>query len=269
MMKPADAAKAQQAHYHTIHDAYETHYYDASSMAYRDTFIYPTLFENLQLDGASVADLACGSGHNSLALRRYFPRVRTTGYDISESACRDYQLQTGSEAFQFDLTRPAQLDAVYDTAMVIGGLHHCVADLKTTLENAARMIRPGGHFLMMEPSDDFFLSAVRRFWYRRDKWFEADTEAALKHEQLARQAEPYFAPDRLYYIGGPAFYLILNSLVTRVPLGWKPMLSSLLFPLERWYNRLPGRRPFAVFLADWRRTDVEVPTPAITKRPER
>ncbi|MDW6020957.1 class I SAM-dependent methyltransferase [Mesorhizobium sp. BAC0120] len=257
-MTAHDLPNAQEAHYEAIHDAYEAHYYDQSSMAYRHRFIYRPLFAGLKLDGASVADLACGSGHNSLALRHYFPSVRTTGYDISESACRDYRLRTGSVAHQIDLTREVEPAEIHDAALIIGGLHHCVADLDTTLKNVARMLRPGGRFLMMEPSEDFFLSAVRRIWYKKDRWFEAETEAALVHDELSRQAAPYFVPERVLHVGGPAFYLILNSLVTRVPLKLKPRIAPPLFAAESLYNKLPGRAPFAVFLAEWRRT--ETPT---------
>src|SRR5882762_2693014 len=100
------------------------------------------------------------------------------------------------------------------------------------------MVRPGGRLFMMEPNHEFFLSAVRRIWYRRDQWFEA----ALKHDEIAaRAAPPHFAPKRVIYLGGPAFYLILNSLITRVPLRAKPYLARALFPVEESYNRMPGR----------------------------
>jgi SAM-dependent methyltransferase len=254
-MTAPELTNAQEAHYDAIHDAYEAHYYDGPSMAYRHRFIYRPLFAGLGLNGASVADLACGSGHNSLALRQYFPSVRTTGYDISQSACRDFRLRTGSLAHQIDLTREFEPTAIHDAAIIIGGLHHCVADMDTTLRNVAHMLRPGGCFLMMEPSEDFFLSAVRRSWYRNDRWFEAETEAALRHDELARQASPFFVPERVRYMGGPAFYLILNSLITRVPLKLKPRIAPFLFAAESLYNKLPGRAPFAVFLAAWRRTE--------------
>jgi ubiquinone/menaquinone biosynthesis C-methylase UbiE len=244
----------QKEHYEAIHDAYEAHYYDEASMAYRHRFIYRPMFEGAQLNGASVADLACGSGHNSLALREYFPSARTTGYDISESACHSYQTYTGGVARQIDLTRPMDPAEIHDAAMVIGGLHHCIVDIDTTLRNIARIIRPGGRLLMMEPNEDFFLSAVRRIWYRNDSWFEVDSEAALKHDEIAARAAPYFVPKRVIYFGGPAFFLIFNSLIMRVPLRAKPYLARALFPVEGAYNRLPGRSAFAVFVAEWQRT---------------
>jgi len=253
-MMVASKDHGQKAHYEIIHDAYEAHYYDEASMAYRYRFIYRAMFDGVDLNGSSVADLACGSGHNSLALRKYFPSAQTTGYDISESACREYQKNTGSAAHQVDLTRPLNAVETHDAAIVIGGLHHCVVDLDTVLRNIARMVRPGGRLLMMEPNDDFFLSAVRRIWYRRDRWFEADSEAALKHDAIAAQAAAYFVPRRVIYLGGPAFYLVLNSLITRVPLRAKPYLARALFPIEEAYNRLPGRAAFAVFVAEWERT---------------
>jgi hypothetical protein len=53
-------------------------------------------------------------------------------------------------------------------------------------------------------------------------------------------------------------------LIVRVPLGAKPALAPILFPIKRLYNGLPGRMPFAVFLARWRRTDVPVEDAAQT-----
>lgn len=58
-------------------------------MACRRRFSHSSLFSGLNLNGETVADLACGSGHNSTALREFFPNVRTTGYDISYTECID------------------------------------------------------------------------------------------------------------------------------------------------------------------------------------
>lgn len=248
----ADALR-QKEHYEAIHADYEAHYYDATSLEYRRRYIYEPLFDGLDLSSESVADLACGSGRNSIAVRQFFPGASTVGYDISPSACRDYRVKTQCDAHEIDLTTEHKDLRVHGSAVIIGGLHHCVADLPTTLRNIAAMVRPGGHFMMMEPNRRFLLEAARRAWYRHDKWFDAETEAALDHDEIAAMAARWFRPKRLTYFGGPAFFLILNSLVTRVPLSIKPLLARPLFVLESAWNRLPAVGTFPCFLAVWER----------------
>ena len=248
----ADALRQKQ-HYETIHADYEAHYYDATSLDYRNRFIYAPLFDGLDLRDSSVADLACGSGQNSLAVRNAFPGAATVGYDISPSACRDYRAKTGNEAHEIDLTSAQAELPQHDAAIIIGGLHHCVSDIAMTLRNVAGMIRPGGTFLMMEPNRRFVLEAARRAWYRRDRWFDGDTEAALDHDEIAAIAQTWFRPRQVRYFGGPAFFLILNSLVLRVPLAVKPFIAKPLFVCERLWNLVPADAAFPCFLAVWER----------------
>src|SRR6476660_5880416 len=85
----------QKRHYEAIHTNYEDHYYDAQSMAYRERFYYDPLFEGLDLNGCTVADLASGSGHSSVALLKRFPKAVVTGFDISSSACEAYRRNVG------------------------------------------------------------------------------------------------------------------------------------------------------------------------------
>lgn len=247
----------QKEHYEAVHDAYEAHYYDEPSMQYRRKFIYGNLFKGVSLDDMLVADLACGSGHNSKELKRLFPSVQTVGFDISESACSDYERNVG-KAYQSDLTMDFTPPHLFDGAMVIGGIHHCVNDLETFFRNISRMIKPGGLFFMMEPNGDFFLNTIREQWYKKDKWFEENSEAALSHDDILSRAQPYFALQHKEYFGGPAFYLILNSLITRVPLRSKPPLSRILFPLESLFNAIPCRSAFAAFTAVWKRTEASL-----------
>ncbi len=243
----------QRAHYERIHDAYEAHYYDEASMRYRREFMYDTLFAGIDLSGKLVADLACGSGHNSLAVKRRFPTAEAHGFDVSPSACAAYRERTGGPAFLIDLTQRASFPRAYDAALVVGGLHHCVADLPQTMENLAAAVRPGGLLFMVEPNRRFLLEPLRQLWYRHDTYFDAATEQALDHTALARVAETYFAVDSVHHAGGPAYFLVLNSLILRVPRAAKRALVPPLFALERAWNRLPGRLPFAFFAAVWRR----------------
>lgn len=243
----------QRVHYERIHDDYEAHYYDDTSMRFRERFIFDVLFRDLDLNGKDVADLAAGSGHNSLALRNRFPTARVTGFDISPKACDSYRRLVGADAHQLDLTADNPPDSRFDAALIVGGLHHCVVDLPATFRTISGLLKPGGLLLMHEPNQQFFLEALRHLWYRTDRYFDAETENALDHGQILALADSEFAPIDCTYRGGPAYFLILNSLVFRVPTRAKRYLAPPLFVLESLYNRLPGKFLFPTFTARWRK----------------
>jgi SAM-dependent methyltransferase len=248
-----ESAAKQKQHYERIHDAYGQHYYDPTSLAFRDRFIYRHIFAGLDLNGKEIADLACGSGFNSLAVLRRFPQASVFGLDISSAACAAYKEATGREAHAADLTSGEDFGMRADGAMIIGGLHHCVADLPKTFRSISHLVKPGGLLLMFEPNREYVLEKARRIWYRADAYFEADTEAALNHDEIARIAAPWFSPESCRFMGGPAYFLIFNSLLFRLPVKAKPLLAPPLFALEGIYNLLPGRRLYPYFVARWRR----------------
>jgi len=170
-----------------------------------------------------------------------------------------YRRVAGGAAYRFDLTGSSVPPVNVDAGLIIGGLHHCVADLQMTLRNVATMIKPGGSLMMMEPNSDYLLEAFRRIWYRLDRLTDADTERALDHQELVELAQLYFEPQLVVYFGGPAYFFILNSMMTRVPLGLKPYIAPTLFSIESLYNHIPGRWAYPVFLAQWLRTDAPFP----------
>jgi SAM-dependent methyltransferase len=253
-MSEQSAALRQKQHYEAIHDDYERHYYDPSSMAFRNEFVYDVLFAGLDLNDKVVADLASGSGHNSLAVMQRFPRAQVVGFDISSKACDAYEKSTGRRAYQVDLMSASTNGVKADVAMVIGGLHHCAANLPQTLANIAHMVRPGGLLLMYEPNRQYILEGPRQLWYRLDKYFDEETETALNYAALATMASEHFSPIVCRYMGGPAYFLIYNSLLFRLSSGLKTHIAPSLFALERWYNRLPGSWWFPYFVARWQRT---------------
>jgi SAM-dependent methyltransferase len=252
-VKPSAGAARQKRHYETIHDEYEAHYYDASSLAYRQQFILDPLLDGIDLSHTSVLDVAAGTGHNTRLLQARYPGLSAVGLDISDAACRGYTETTGFPAIQADLTSPVAFASRFHAAIVIGGLHHCVTNLPQTLDNLASALEPGGVLLMMEPNADCWLEGLRRIWYRRDRFFDAPTEHALSHASLLQMGTAHFTCERLRFIGGPAYYTILNSLVLRVPLGAKPLLAPPTFAMERAFNAMNSRSASAVFLARWRR----------------
>jgi SAM-dependent methyltransferase len=249
-----DSSTRQAAHYDRILRNYEKHYYDRYSLQYREQFILNPLLEGVDLTGMRVADLASGSGYTSLWLIERFPGVEVTGFDISPEACRRYREVVGRDCHELNLTAGYTAGQIFDAAIIMGGLHHCVSNLPGALATIANMLRPGGTLMMFEPNRDYVLEFARRLWYRFDTYFDAETEAALSHNVLLQYARSAFMPRKVAYFGGPAFYLVYNSLVFRMPQRVKAAVSPALLGLERIFNRLPGRWMFAAFVAQWVRT---------------
>ncbi len=245
----------QERHYEAIHDAYAAHYYDAVSNAYRQRFILGPLLKGQNLNTARIAELACGDGHNSLLLKEQFPEARIEGIDISEPACASFRTLTGFAAHKADLTAPFDLGQQFDAVLIIGGLHHCVLDLPATMDNIARLVRPGGVFMAYEPNAKCWLESIRRLWYRADRYFDAATERSLTVQEIESAADGRFKLERAFYVGGPAYFLLIQSLITRFPRGWKKPLQAPLFALESAWNSLPGKVLFPAFGSVWRRVN--------------
>lgn len=243
----------QEQHYERIHDAYTAHYFDPCASDYRKRFIVGALFDGQDLSGQRIADLAAGSGFNSLLLHEIWPSAETVGFDISARACKAYEANVGSAARHVDLSVDQDFEPEFDTILVIGGLHHCVNDLPATLRNVARLLKPGGRLFFYEPNADFLLQRLRDWWYRRDAYFDHATERALTYEELLGLGQKHFEPERILYLGGPAYFLVLNSLITRVPLRSKRVLAALLFPIEKLWNTLGSRHGCPAVAAVWRR----------------
>jgi len=253
MSQPVSQSSRQKHHFESVHDAYERHYYDATAMRYRKRYLYDVLLGGLDLNGMDVADLACGSGHNSLVIQDRFPGARLMGFDISAKACDDYCRNVGAEAREADLTQPVEFERQFDFALIVGGLHHCVADLPGAFVTINRLLKPGGRLAMYEPNRRFVLQAVRDLWYRYDKNFDHATEAALDHDEILEMAGSSYEAEFVKHFGGPAFYLIFNSMITRVPISVKPVIAPPLMVCEAVYNALPGRLAFPAFVARWQK----------------
>ena len=249
------ARSGQKEHYNRIHDAYENHYYDRESMAYRERFYYAPLFAELDLNHCEVADIACGSGHNSLAVLGRFPTAKITGFELSTAACKAFRRNVGRPCIEVDFTRPLRHPTQFDAAMVVGGLHHCVNNLPGVFHNLSNLVKPGGLVLMVEPNREFLLDWVRRVWYRADKYFDKMNERALNHAEILAQASPYFALERVAYYGGPGYFLISQSLLFRMPKSLKRAISPSLMTIESLVNAVSLKWIHPYFVARWLRTN--------------
>ena len=244
---------AQKQLFESIHEVYSEATTDRVSEAYKKEFFYHPMLEYLG-EARSLIELASGVGTAAGWMREQRPDLEIAGCDISESAARDFATRHGQPCFVWDLTKPIEPEKRYDAVLVMGGIHHLVMDLPTAFANIDRLLNPGGRLIMMEPNANFVLEPLRRLWYRTDtKHFDSDSEHALSHPRLARDHTGALRPVGVTYVGGPAYFLLLQNWVLRIPNGAKRWIAPVLMAGERLYHRLPGKLPFASFVACWQK----------------
>jgi SAM-dependent methyltransferase len=144
-------------------------------------------------------------------------------------------------------------EASYDVIAVVGGLHHVVNHLDAVMSNIHAALKPGGILVMMEPNAKYFLELVRRIWYRMDPLFDEKNEAAIAYPRFLERYESLFEEVNVRYAGGPAYYLVLSSLVLRVPHRLKRLYSPAFIASQTMWNKLPRPQFHAFFVAQWRR----------------
>lgn len=241
----------QREHYDTIGSDYEAHYDDATSQRYRDTFINDALFEGIDLRGLEVLEGMCGSGQTTRYLVERDAVV--SGLDISggqiESFTRRWPQCRGIRGSMTDSGLP---DASFDCVVVVGGLHHVHPQVKDAVREIHRVLRPGGHFCFMEPHARSLPDTLRQWWYARDPLFQ-DNEAAIDVERLAADFDAEFTVRHAYYRGNVAYMLVYNSMVFRIPVGWKRYYAPPLHWLEHGLQRLQSRASACIAVCQWQK----------------
>ena len=241
----------QKKLYEKIHDEYSKHYYDYWSSQYRKIFVYNQLFNNFNFSEKKIVELACGEGHATNYLIKKFKNTRITGIDISEKAINAYTKKNKADGHVLDITKEFYLKEKFDFALILGGLHLCTNDIAQTLKNISNLLKPNGVLFIHEPNSYFFLESVRKIWHKKDKYFANNYIEALNHKEISK-LNKNFQCTFLKYVGGPAYLLICNSLILRIPLFVKNIISPLLIIPEFFWSLLPGYFQIT-FMARWKK----------------
>ncbi len=241
----------QKELFEEIHEKYYEASSDEAAREYKRKYVFEPVREMLG-DAKSVMELASGTGATVGWLRDRNPALEITGCDISEKAAEDFRELHGRPCYVADLTKPFETGEQYDALIVMGGIHHLVADLPSTFRNIHGMLKPKGRLIMAEPNSDYFLEPLRKLWYRLDTSnFDSGNEHALSHKKLFREHGEGFNVVDLRYFGGIAYYFLTLNWVLRLPNSSKKHTAPFLFNVEEMYHKLPGRLPYASFIACW------------------
>ncbi len=117
-----------------------------------------------------ILDAACGNGRYSrFLLRRADPDAVLTSFDLSPRMVERARRRVGSERATFavaDLTRLPYADATFDAAVCGWALEH-LPDPRPGLRELARVLRPGGKFLLLATEDTLAGALCSRLWHCR------------------------------------------------------------------------------------------------------
>ncbi len=118
-----------------------------------------------RLGARRVIDLCCGTGHQLSYLKdKNFDEV--VGVDLSQ-AMIEVSRKYNVECRLGDATRTDYPDNYFDVAMVSFALHEKPWDLaKAIVQEARRIVRPGGYFLVV----DYYYDRSTRPWGRFATW---------------------------------------------------------------------------------------------------
>jgi|ERR1041385_5599926 SAM-dependent methyltransferase len=250
-MNVSEWEERQAAHYDQIGAEYEVHYSDEWSQRYRRRFINERLVQGIELHGARVLDAMCGAGQLAEFLASRGARV--TGLDVSQDVVDRFKRKLpGSDGVARSIFASGFPDGHFDAVMVVGGLHHVHPEVDRAMDEIHRVIRPGGHLCFAEPHVGSLADLARQLWYRFDPLFEAN-EAGIDVPHLRRVNADRFEFVRTTYTGGPAYLLVYNSMVFRIPPRLKRVFSPPLLWLEGLVERVQGRRTSCMVVCQWRK----------------
>jgi SAM-dependent methyltransferase len=240
------AESLQRLHYENIAADYDVHYNDQFSRNYMHRFAFEPMFEGIDLKERSVLEAMCGGGQTTEYLQSKGARV--TGLDISPQQTRNFQSRhPRSEVLCGSILSSGIADSSFDVVSVVGGIHHMPPNVNESMREIHRILKPGGYFCFMEPHSESFAEGIRKFWYRHDPLF-AKNEAAINMTELRSTFSKSFKINHEYYLGNLGYLFVLNSMVFRIPVGFKPVYSPLMMRLEEFFNRICGKR-FSCFVA--------------------
>lgn len=242
----------QKAHYRRILAEYERHYDDQFSQAYRRRFMYEVMLADIKLTGKSVLEAMCGSGQATGFLLSRGARV--TGLDISDVALASFRRRwPACPVVCSSILQPPLRPRSFDAVVVIGGLHHVHPHVDEAISILHELLVDQGILCFAEPHAGSAVNMVRGLWYRLDRRVFAEGESAVDLEVLKARHASRFHWEREVYFGNLAYFLILNSMVFRIPPEWKATYASWCMRAEALLSPLHTRFFSAGVLCVWRK----------------
>lgn len=155
-------------------------YFDSYVPNYRqERFIFAIRFLNEHAGPEnSLIDVGCGTGKTLALIGSSTPVKKLVGLDVSESSLEATAKASGAETIHGSILNEAFVlsqSGRYDYAVLGAVLHHvieknrseCYKAAELTIANTLRMLKPGGHLFIMEPTWEPRFITWTVFWIKR------------------------------------------------------------------------------------------------------
>lgn len=191
-----------------------------------------------------IADLGGGNGWFAEQLRQRIPGIRTYCVDIAPRLG-----QAGLERVEHlkasILDLPFQ-DGSFDAITAHAILHHVPDDLEMAVAESARVLRPGGLYIIQEPlSGNPFAWIARRF-VQTD--LHEPGERPFSRGTLLKALAPHFhlRDDRYYFV----FTYLFPHLISRLPGFLRPLarlFTKVIYAIDVVILKVPGLKGLAAY----------------------
>jgi 2-polyprenyl-3-methyl-5-hydroxy-6-metoxy-1,4-benzoquinol methylase len=253
-----DKNNLQRSHFNKLAKTYNYHYSDELTKKYRHEIFLKKLLKDQDLNFKKILDIGCGTGELSTYLYEIYPDAEILGADISDKNIKIYNnkfknKKKGGGGYRLNVVEDIILKKKFDYIIACGLLHHVYKDLEKVFINISKMLNDNGKFIFIDPNSDYILEPLRKIWYRLDKYFDSVNESALSYNNLLtinRKLKTGLIESKVFFFGGPGFFLINNSMIFRLNKKIKASLFVLLLNLDKLFSFLP-KYFLASFAAVW------------------
>lgn len=238
-----DKIQQQREHFNKVADRYREARTHGNHLLLKEliwsSFLDP--HKDLGKDKPSVLEAMCGFGDGKKILETTLNvEIDYEGFDYSDEVLETLKVeQPQLKVFHADAGSVELQENHYDIIILLGGLHHVPHIAKPVVDRLCKAIKPGGHFINLEPTHgNPLFKAIRDRIYDNNSLFDEETERAFDvHELFDFFESAGMEPKDITYPGLSAYVLYYNPdafpLLNRGGKG----LVKFLFALDRLFMR--------------------------------
>jgi ubiquinone/menaquinone biosynthesis C-methylase UbiE len=142
--------------------------YDQRWRSYVDVTLHDVVEGVGFLGHERLLDIACGTGELERLLLARWPGLKVVGTDLSLEMLRQASAKKenqGASWVQAEATRLPFADTVFDCAICANSLHYFRSP-RMALQEAHRVLRPHGLFVLLDWCDDYLICKLCSLWLR-------------------------------------------------------------------------------------------------------